>query len=103
PPRRTFSFPNQDFQPLAFFSAQPHNIYLHRLLACRHSPLRRSNRDGSESSNPFELVEAGDRLTTVGLDIAKSAFQVRGLGAAGQVVAGSGASLRSFFLSRSSS
>jgi hypothetical protein len=54
-------FPSESKHPTAaLFSAQPHHISLHNLLAPRHSPLRRSNHDRSESPNHFKLVEASD-------------------------------------------
>src|SRR5260370_23930973 len=57
---RALSFSYQRFKPFAFRAAQPHNIFLYRNLLRSHDRLRRSRCDQSESSNPFNLVEATD-------------------------------------------
>ena len=60
PLRPPLSFADQRLQMLAFLRAQPRHILLYRDVLASHARLRRSNRNQSESSNPFELVEAGD-------------------------------------------
>jgi hypothetical protein len=57
---RALSFSDQRFKPFAFLAAQPHNIFLYRNLLRSHDCLRRLRCDQSESSNPFNLVEATD-------------------------------------------
>jgi hypothetical protein len=49
-------FPDQRFKQRTFAAAQPHNIFPYLR---SHDRLRRSGRDESESSNPFNFVEAG--------------------------------------------